>query len=291
MGTREKFWTEHAGERHLVKYPRRESGEDWAEKVAAEIADALGLPHAEYELAIADSINATISRKFHPEHLELVTGDALLRELVQGYPGTISKFKISKHTVSAVIETLLRLKVRPPLGWSPPAGIREAPEVFVGYLMLDALIANTDRHHQNWGVVTETPQPGKHGVNYLAPTFDHASCLGCHESEGRKAARLTRQDPKFTIETYCERARSRLYSDPSDTKALHIIAAFEESAREYPKAAGLWLSRLATLGDEELGKIVKRVPSDRITGRSRDFAEELLRVNTKRLLGVLEKFR
>ena len=291
MGTREKFWTEYAGEPHLVKYPRRESGEDWAEKVAAEIADVLGLPHAEYDLAIAESKNATISRKFHPEELELVTGDTLLRELVEGYPGTISKFKISKHTISAVFETLVRMNVQLPIGWSPPAGITEAAEVFVGYLMLDTLIGNTDRHHQNWGIVTDTPQPGNPGVNYLAPTFDHASCLGCHESEIRKAARLTRQDSKFTVETYCERARSRLYSDPNDTKALHIIRAFEESAGKFPQAAELWFSRLATLGDEGLVKIMKRVPSNRITECSREFAEEIVRVNRMRLLGVLEKSR
>src|SRR5712691_13257238 len=36
-----------------------------------------------------------------------------------------------------------------PIGWTPFAGVREAVDVFVGYLMFDAWIANTDRHHEN----------------------------------------------------------------------------------------------------------------------------------------------
>lgn len=289
MGTKVKFWVEYAGEAHLVKYPRLDSGEDWSEKVAAEIADLLGLPHAEYELAIAESMSATISRKFHPDYLELITGDVLLRELVEDYPtpGTISNFKLSKHTVSAVLETLVSLKVQLPVRWTPPPGITEAPEVFVGYLMLDALIGNTDRHHENWGVVTDTPQPGSPGVRHLAPTFDHASSLGCHESESSKSARLTTKDRNFTVEKYCERARSRLYADSADDKPLLTIRAFDLAAEKYQKAARVWLARLAALEVGELVKIMKRVPRDRITEGSRQFASEILRHNRLRLLNLL----
>ena len=42
---------------------------------------------------------------------------------------------------------------------------------FVGYVLLDAWIANQDRHHENWGAL-------RHGDELrLAPTFDHGASL------------------------------------------------------------------------------------------------------------------
>ena len=40
-----------------------------------------------------------------------------------------------------------------PFEWKPIEGIVSALDVFVGYLLLDAWIGNTDRHHENWGFV------------------------------------------------------------------------------------------------------------------------------------------
>ena len=47
-------------------------------------------------------------------------------------------------------------------------------DLWVGYLVLDAWVANTDRHHQNWGVLVDT----RTDVSLLAPSFDHGSSLG-----------------------------------------------------------------------------------------------------------------
>ncbi len=47
-------------------------------------------------------------------------------------------------------------------------------------MVLDALIGNVDRHHENWGLVghPETDQQGNRTfLVYVAPTYDHASCL------------------------------------------------------------------------------------------------------------------
>lgn len=70
MGSKEKFWLRNPADqcRWLFKYSRRReearadpggamspsfeyTGEHWAEKIAAEIADALGIPHVVVELA------------------------------------------------------------------------------------------------------------------------------------------------------------------------------------------------------------------------------------------------
>lgn len=53
LGTKEKFWF-HAtdGTYTLFKEGHAASGEHWAEKLACEVARGLGLPHAEYDLAV-----------------------------------------------------------------------------------------------------------------------------------------------------------------------------------------------------------------------------------------------
>ncbi len=52
LGSKQKFWVRLAGQgRCLFKEPRPGTGEDWAEKIAAELASLLQLPHASIDLA------------------------------------------------------------------------------------------------------------------------------------------------------------------------------------------------------------------------------------------------
>ena len=52
LGSKYKFWFQHQElGRCLYKQARQNLGEDWAEKVASELCELLGLPHAIYELA------------------------------------------------------------------------------------------------------------------------------------------------------------------------------------------------------------------------------------------------
>lgn len=49
-----------------------------------------------------------------------------------------------------------------------------------GYVTLDALILNTDRHHENWALIRARSSDGRL-IHRVAPTFDHASSLGRNE--------------------------------------------------------------------------------------------------------------
>jgi len=51
LGTKFKFWFRNAiGDKCLFKEGRPNTGENWAEKVAAELCSLLGLPASAYEL-------------------------------------------------------------------------------------------------------------------------------------------------------------------------------------------------------------------------------------------------
>jgi hypothetical protein len=68
MGTKYKFWFDDPNLGPcLYKQSRPNTGEDWAEKIAAELCKLLGLPHAQYELATWKSQRGTVSPSFLPD--------------------------------------------------------------------------------------------------------------------------------------------------------------------------------------------------------------------------------
>ncbi|HTV25890.1 MAG TPA: hypothetical protein VMG12_44640, partial [Polyangiaceae bacterium] len=65
LGSKQKFWFRDANNAlWLFKYARPNTGEHWAEKLAAEIACMLELPHAEVELARHEGAWGVVTRDF-----------------------------------------------------------------------------------------------------------------------------------------------------------------------------------------------------------------------------------
>ncbi len=60
-------------------------GEDWAEKVASEVAAALGAPCAKTELAVRDGRDGSVSRDVRPSGWQIQPGAALLDGYIDGY--------------------------------------------------------------------------------------------------------------------------------------------------------------------------------------------------------------
>jgi hypothetical protein len=289
LGTKDKFW--YGNQRFLFKEARGGTGEDWAEKIAAQLAHALGMPHAEYDLADWDSptgsVRGVVTPNFCPPGAALTLGNELLSEADPGYAqGQVSKFRVQAHTVERVLRTLEGRNPCFPLGWVSPASLADAVDVFIGYLLLDALIGNTDRHHENWGIVS-LPERTVH----LAPTFDHASSLGCHLLDQKRAERLRTSDRNFEVRAFAGKARSALYRQETDPKPLLTFEAFLDAAAERPAAARYWLERLDGLDEPEIAIIVNDVPRDRISDTAVEFAQTLIVVNKSRLVAAGRNLR
>lgn len=289
LGTKPKFWfRDAAGRRCLFKQGRPGTGENWAEKVSAELCALLGLPHAHYDLAVWRNQAGVVSPSFVPEHGRLVLGNELLARLVKRYAET-QHYQQTGHTVGRVFAVLRDPAVQTPLSWEADIVIRRAAHIFVGYLMLDALVGNTDRHHENWGLIVGQGPSGPE--TRLAPTFDHASSLGRNESEQRMLDRLSTRDPKFSVAGYAERARSALYRSPKDTRPLSTLDAFDNTRRRYPKVAAAWLSRLRELREDSVRMILDQIPPTFISTTAREFASQMVAVNVHRLSYAAEADR
>jgi hypothetical protein len=279
----------------LFKYPRPGTGEHWAEALAALVAHLLSIPHAEVRLARRGAELGSIAKDFRHganHQAELVLGNTLLATAITTYDKSAPK--PPSHTVDAVLEFLELRDIAPPLCQKPPHGVSLAPCYFVGYLLLDALVGNTDRHHENWGLVVrrwrpcaEAGQASSFSETWeLAPTFDHASSLGRDLDDATRSRRLSGLDPRFTVEHYAARGRTPLFSAGHDSRQMTTREAFRRASELRPFAAQGWLNRLEEVGLEQLEAAVDTLPATVVSDPARAFAKAVLACNRRHLLSV-----
>jgi hypothetical protein len=284
LGTKPKFWFQAENSvNYLFKEGRPNTGDDWSEKVASELCDFLGLPHAVYELAVwrgRGNLPFVCSRGGR-----LVHGNELLAEVVAEYPAR-QFFRVHQHTLGSVLAIIEEATVRVPIGWARPPGVFLATDVFIGYLMLDAWIANQDRHHENWSLVVSS-EPAVH----LALTYDHASSLGSNETDKNRKDRLTTRDRGRSMERYVERAQSAFFSSPSHSKPMSTLDAFRYAGSGRPAVARVWLESLAKLSWQDVQMVFEQIPRSLISDIAIEFALRMLDLNRQRLLALRGGFR
>lgn len=309
LGSKRKFWLRHDdGQRWLFKYARVNdgicTGEDWAEKLGCELARLLGVPSAHAELAVCNQERGVVVFDFlcigevHSKGLpsrwrqtgELIHGNELLVQRVDPtYPIT-SGYRVPAHTVRSCLTALgLVTGGRIDLfGSTPNAALRFASgaDMFVGYLLLDAWIGNTDRHHENWGAISIFPGRDRLSLLTLAPSYDHASSLARNMSEAEFQERLVSRDNPRTVGGYVDRARSALYQGQNNNKPLSPIDAFKVAACLRPNVGRQWLDRLAAVTEESWRTLISKIPSSYMSENAKQFVDRMLAETKHRLLSL-----
>lgn len=287
LGTKRKFWfTDAAGRRLLFKAEERGTGEDWAEKLSCEFARLLGLPHVHYELAF-DTVTRTsgvVCESCVVAPTVLLMGNQLMLDRDPDYPADAGRrYRVSQHTVDAVVRTLRTLSLPPP-PWSDalPEGVVTALDVFAGYVMLDAWIAKQDRHHENWAGMRS-----RDGIA-LAPTFDHGAALARNLSDEERSERLHSRDQGRRMPNFVRRARSAFFANSGDATPMSTIAAWQEFSRFAPAASTIWIDRLRHIEAEQVHRLLSEVPPDRLSAIGRAFTGELLAENRRRIVEEFE---
>ncbi len=278
LGSKPKFWFKLDGENWLFKEARVGTGEDWAEKVASEIARMLGLPTHHAELASWVGKRGCAVRSFLTSNRSvLVHGNELLGGLITGYDKEKERCQ-ADHTFQNIVTAIESL-------FPTEKSRRESAFRMVGYLVLDALVGNTDRHHQNWGVLLERregPGPTPSFGIQLAPTFDHASSLGREMTDDARIRHLT----EGTLDRYVRRARGGIFLNAQARHGLSPLAVTQMLAERYPEFFKPWQTRVVGLQSDALSDLLDRVPEGRISEAGRRFALAFL-ATTSRLIQEL----
>ncbi len=289
LGTKSKFWYVNEDIEYLFKSVTSNTGErlgeDWAEKIACELAELLGLPHAHYELAIHKGVRGVVTKNFINKNFaqrseSLTAGNELLQEHVSQLGGENPNIQYVEH-VFKVMKNNVKGK---PIGFSSFHNIKTASEFFVGYLMFDVLISNQDRHNENWGMIITSK-----GVTHLAPSYDHGASLARNESDETRQIRLESRDQGQQVPNYVRKAKSQ-FQDSSTNKRLKLIEAFRRYALMEKVAALAWLDRLNQIEDTQIWIIIDKVPSLLMSNISKQFTFQLLICNRDNLLKMYNEF-
>lgn len=255
LGTKEKFWLNN--HQLFFKSGRLNTLEDCSEKIAYEIASLIELPCAKYEFGkFIDSQNqelfGVVSESFldHQKHEELILGNQILGKIFKDYD-QYSRYKARKYTplLPLMIFDILKIK-----GYKDLASL----QVFIGYLVFDCLIGNTDRHHENWGIIAN-------GGIKIAPTFDHASGLASKVSEQEAQERLCTKDQGRSVEHFCQKAKSAFWKGEKQLKTIEVCKEIEEFGKrnvQANEALKMWIERIAQIQLQKFVKILNDVPEE-----------------------------
>ena len=246
-----------------------ESRSDWTEKVASELNQLLILPTARYELAdlvekngtkVPGSISTDLNQADDDRRIPL---KELLEQSIPGYN------QVNDYQVKNVVQSLLNGDVKLPPDYEVPEGIEDGADMFVGILLLDAIVNNEDRHDHNIDIVRQI-----NGESYISPVFDNGSSLGSVETDNFRNQTSPKQySDKYSVSFF-------------DFQSSDItgIEAFKQAAELRPLAAKVWLDRLASIKPEQIQNIFDSLPDNRITPVAKAFATELLDYNRTQLL-------
>lgn len=285
MGTKSKFWftDKNSGKEFLFKSTHTEDklgnkvvreGENWSEKIACEIAKLLGIPHADYELAQYNGEHGTISENFRKEGDVVTFGNSLIEYVTELLSQSLEQGQRSQEVVRVSL-ILNRIIINPPRGYVPSENIKSAHDVFLGYLALDVLISNQDRHSENWGMITDLE-----GKVYLAPSFDHAASLGRNESDEKRELKFLTKDKGQNVAGYVNKAKSYFYHRG---KRLRSIEAFRSFGSLSPDAFFEWVDRVDKLDSSALEHILELVPNDIMSEMSKKFTLAIILENKARI--------
>lgn len=263
-GTRSKFWLlepETDPEdpiKHLFKLPTEGTGGHWAEFVASEVGMRLGFHTAEVRLAKHEGVVGTISKNFRAKVEELYEGGDLFLAQFENF----DRRSLTYYELPHIIDILAAYDLE---------------KDFVTIPVYDVLIANNDRHCDNWGVLS-----GPEGIR-MAPIYDNGSSLGFNETTEKKQKMLT--DDRM-LEGFCNRGRPSI-GLPGRKKPKHF-ELLSYLYRYFPQELQLAVSRLEQLNKGMLLSIVDEIPNNIMSDLDKKWVIRLILYRKDWVLNWLE---
>lgn len=212
------------------------------------------------------------------QHVErFVAGGDIMQEMIEGY----DRDKGRDHNLNtiSIFSKALNQKKFLSHNWKEYWGL---------CLCFDALIGNTDRHQENWGLLWTINSPENISARFT-PYYDNGTSLG-HEIFPNKFSKFM-TDPVM-LNAYISRGRHQMKWDLSDDKRLPLIGGVIKFAKKHPEVI---LSILKSLDwddrilEHSLNKLVLFGIDTPLSQERAEFIHFLTISRKKILLGLLGK--
>ena len=232
-------------------------GTDWAEVIASRVGESLGVPCARTRLCRRAGRRGSLSYNVRSSGYDFVAGGDYLKSLgVPGYVRYRPKDEVRDeakardpcpgvkrpgHHLKNIREALSR--IGPPESFAGD-GSWSGFDVFVGFLILDAIIANQDRHEDNWAVLRAQLSTGR---DLLAASYDHGSSLGHNLLDSKREAMLRNREE---LSAFACRGKAKRFEHSESRGPVTLVKLAAEAMEMVdPAVASWWRDRLKEIED------------------------------------------
>ena len=248
-GTRVKHWLIDPETNQLVlaKWPSISLGEIYAEKISSEIGHYINIPVMKAEIGNYKGELVVLAYNF------LNTGEVLIEggDFFEEYHREIKSNRLPPDYTFQRIKEILE----------PKSLVSE----FVDMLLFDALIFNTDRHQDNWGICR------KEGNLRLAPAYDNSSSLGWNLSD--QYFESIYEDPQ-RLEMFIYRSPTHIgYNHTTKRKHFELMQHLKQVE---PVLFSSSLEKIEILTEQLIQDIVNNIPEELMSDLRKKIIIEIL---------------
>ncbi len=146
------------------------------------------------------------------------------------------------------------------------------------FVLLDALVGNTDRHHDNW-MLLYSVDAGNIRMR-AAPSYDHASSLGRELTDERREQIISAN----RMLNYVKRGRGGVFIDAAGIRAPSPLRLAQLLGRWRSEIAADWMERLVSVPISAILSVIDRIPAEFAPERAREFAYQVIVTSKQELL-------
>lgn len=230
----------------MFKESKTGLGELWAEKIASELGKMLHLNMMNVYFAKSNRTIGVIMENFVPNGHTLIEGADLLTKAIPSF----NVNSLEYYSIENIMNEIEAFKME---------------QNFIDLCIFDALIAGTDRHCENWGIIDS-------GTDYyFAPIYDNGSSLGFNLHQ--KKLELYERDLQ-AFKAFNNRTITQIEIDGKRKPRVKLLLNF--LFKNYKDLFIKSMEKFALLNNDEVIFIINKIPLEIMNEREKQWVKRLV---------------